>query len=172
MGPLFWHTVLSSQIFLKSSNYSFEPFGGLIWISICLCFGCADICQAKQVRQGYERIIWEVFRRSGYFSTYGITVSMSCIWNIYNTSWLSIIMKQFHYYYHDIYKWTINQNIQLKAKMFPQNFFPLFKNGVCKQNAHACIIEYNRLLDYLFFLFTVYKNNHFELVFKIFHSFE
>ena len=127
----------------------------------------------KIFHQGYERIIWEVFRRSGYFSTYGITVSISCIWNIYNTSWLSIIMKQFHYYYLDIYKWTINQNIQLKAKMFPQKFFPLFKNGVCKQNAHACIIQYNRLLDYLFFvLFTVYKNNHFELVFKIFHSFE
>ena len=134
-------TYENSQI-LKSSNYSFIPladlFEYLFMFLLCRHLPGQAGPKIKTVCQGYERIIWEVFRRSGYFSTYGITVSMSCIWNIYNTSWLSIIMKQFHYYYLDIYKWTINQNIQLKAKMFPQKFFsPLQK--WCLQAKRACM---------------------------------
>ena len=39
-----------------------------------LCFGCTDICQPsrpenlKQSAKGYERVIWKILRRSGYFS--------------------------------------------------------------------------------------------------------
>ena len=62
---------VSSQICLKSSNYPFVPFGGIIWIFVNVLAEQTSASQAsskfKTVPKGYERIIWEILRRSGYF---------------------------------------------------------------------------------------------------------
>ena len=61
------------QIFLKSSNHSFVPFW-LAYFSICLCFlfhrhlPAKPALNSKQSAKGYERIIQEILRRSGYFN--------------------------------------------------------------------------------------------------------
>ena len=59
------------QIFLKSSNYSFVPFGRLIVVFVyAFCFTdlpAKPAQNSKQSAKGYERIIQEILRRPGYF---------------------------------------------------------------------------------------------------------
>ena len=75
------------QIYLKSLNYSFASFGGLIWIFVYILAAQTSAGQTgpkfKKSVKVYERIIREILRRSGYFSkgailTYcdGVTLTM------------------------------------------------------------------------------------------------
>ena len=64
------HDFKSYQIYLKSSNYSFI-FGRLnLNVIYVLTAQSKQAQNSKQSEKGYERIIQEILRRSGYFSNF------------------------------------------------------------------------------------------------------
>ena len=67
----------SSQIFIKSSNYSFVPFGGLNEISF-LFFVLAGQA-GPEFKTGYERIIRMILWRSDYFNLIEIVCTSWCM---------------------------------------------------------------------------------------------
>ena len=68
--PNLWDTV-SSQVFLKSLNYSFVPFGGLIWKFVYVLAAQTSSSQAgPEFKIAHQRVwkkIPDILRRSGYF---------------------------------------------------------------------------------------------------------
>ena len=131
---------LKSQIFIKSSNYSFvHPLQA--YLNICLCFWCTGICVQNNPPKpkGYERIIREsILRRSGYFSKYILLILMWIIFcctiflmsplfchNIINI-WIAISVRGGQMEVDFWIFWVKKNPIQRSLRLKKQHFFALF----------------------------------------------
>ena len=120
-------------------NYSFIPFGGLIWIFLYVLAARQAALNLKPSAKGYERIIQEILRRSDYFSTsylffqfdfYLINKDILLGWNItwYKLSPSQFLWSQKWYTQYTDQNWTKSNRSIEKTFSTNQNWFKFNRN--------------------------------------------